>query len=406
MSLDFKDKVAIVTGSGNGIGKGYALELAKRGAKVVVNDLGGTVDGSGGSLSAADAVVQEIEAAGGEAMANGANVAKQEDVKAMVQATMEKWGRVDILINNAGILRDKSFGKMEWSDFEAVINVHLLGSALCAHGVFPIMKEQEFGRIVMTSSSSGLFGNFGQTNYAAAKMGVVGLMNTLKLEGAKYNVHTNSIAPTATTRMTEHLFPAEFAEKLDPKYIIPAVIFLASEKKAKEYAKAKSMNIDSIPYIKGWGHQTGPITYKEKIDFSQDKDYIFPHVKKAIDDAFTRAGMEGVKDIDGIETHDCFTSTEYMAIDHFGITKPGESWKAIESGEIEIGGRIPINASGGLIGLGHPVGATGVRMLLDCYKQCTNLAGEYQIENAKNVSTLNIGGSATTVVSFVVGRTN
>lgn len=230
MSLDFKDKVAIVTGSGNGIGKGYALELAKRGAKVVVNDLGGTVDGSGGSLSAADAVVQEIEAAGGEAMANGANVAKQEDVKAMVEATMDKWGRVDILINNAGILRDKSFGKMEWSDFEAVINVHLLGSALCAHSVFPIMKEQEFGRIVMTSSSSGLFGNFGQTNYAAAKMGVVGLMNTLKLEGAKYNVHTNSIAPTATTRMTEHLFPAEFAEKLDPKYIIPAVIFLASEK--------------------------------------------------------------------------------------------------------------------------------------------------------------------------------
>jgi NAD(P)-dependent dehydrogenase (short-subunit alcohol dehydrogenase family) len=230
MSLDFKDKVAIVTGSGNGIGKGYALELAKRGVKVVVNDLGGTVDGSGGSLSAADAVVQEIEAAGGEAMANGANVANQEDVKAMVEATMEKWGRVDILINNAGILRDKSFGKMEWSDFEAVINVHLLGSALCAHSVFPIMKEQEFGRIVMTSSSSGLFGNFGQTNYAAAKMGVVGLMNTLKLEGAKYNVHTNSIAPTATTRMTEHLFPAEFAEKLDPKYIIPAVIFLASEK--------------------------------------------------------------------------------------------------------------------------------------------------------------------------------
>ena len=230
MSLDFKDKVAIVTGSGNGIGKGYALELAKRGAKVVVNDLGGTVDGSGGSLSAADAVVQEIEAAGGEAMANGANVAKQEDVKAMVEATMEKWGRVDILINNAGILRDKSFGKMEWSDFEAVINVHLLGSALCAHSVFPIMKEQEFGRIVMTSSSSGLFGNFGQTNYAAAKMGVIGLMNTLKLEGAKYNIHTNSIAPTATTRMTEHLFPAEFAEKLDPKYIIPAVIFLASEK--------------------------------------------------------------------------------------------------------------------------------------------------------------------------------
>ena len=183
-----------------------------------------------------------------------------------------------------------------------------------------------------------------------------------------------------------------------------AIIFLASENKAKEYAKDRSLDINSIPYIKGWGHQTGPITYQEKIDFSQDADYVFPHVKKAIDDAFLRAGMKGVSDIDGIETHDCFTSTEYMAIDHFGITKPGESWKAIESGEIEMGGKIPINTSGGLIGLGHPVGATGVRMLLDCYKQCTNSAGDYQIEGAKNISTLNIGGSATTIVSFVVGR--
>ncbi|MDA0345135.1 MAG: SDR family NAD(P)-dependent oxidoreductase [Proteobacteria bacterium] len=230
MSLDFKGKVAIVTGSGGGIGKGYALELARRGAKVVVNDLGGSVDGTGGSVSAAEAVVQEIEANGGEALANGANVSNQSDVKDMVESTISKWGRVDILINNAGILRDKSFGKMEWEDFVAVINVHLLGSALCAHSVFPVMKEQEYGRIIMTSSSSGLFGNFGQTNYAAAKMGVVGLMNTLKLEGAKYNVHTNSIAPTATTRMTEHLFPAEFGEQLDPKYIIPAVVYLASEK--------------------------------------------------------------------------------------------------------------------------------------------------------------------------------
>ena len=182
-----------------------------------------------------------------------------------------------------------------------------------------------------------------------------------------------------------------------------AIIFLASERKAREYAKIRSMNFESIPYIKGWGHQTGPITYQEKIYFSQDKEYVFPHVKKAIDDAFKRASMQGVTDIDGIETHDCFTSTEYMAIDHFGITKPGESWKAIESGDIEIGGKIPINASGGLIGLGHPVGATGVRMLLDSYKQCTNNAGDYQINNAKNISTLNIGGSATTVVSFVVG---
>ena len=157
MSLDFEGKVAIVTGSGGGIGKGYALELGKRGAKVVVNDLGGAVDGSGGSLTAAETVVKEIQDNGGDAMANGANVCNQDEVKNMVEQAMEKWGRVDVLVNNAGILRDKSFAKMPWEDFVIVVNVHLLGSALCAHTVFPIMKEQEYGRIIMTSSSSGLF---------------------------------------------------------------------------------------------------------------------------------------------------------------------------------------------------------------------------------------------------------
>ena len=182
-----------------------------------------------------------------------------------------------------------------------------------------------------------------------------------------------------------------------------AIIFLASDKRAREYAKSRNIDIEKIPNIKGWGHKTGPITYQEKIEFSKDKDYVFPHVKETIEDAFRRANFSGVNDLDGIETHDCFTSTEYMAIDHFGITKAGESWKAIELGEIEIGGRIPINPSGGLLGLGHPVGATGVRMLLDTYKQCSDTAGDYQVEGANNFATLNIGGSATTVVSFVVG---
>jgi acetyl-CoA C-acetyltransferase len=182
-----------------------------------------------------------------------------------------------------------------------------------------------------------------------------------------------------------------------------AIIFLASEDRAKQYAKDNNIQIDDIPFIKGWGHKTGPITLQEKINYSKDNDYVFPHVKDAIDDAFKRASMPGVESVDGIETHDCFSSTEYMAIDHFGITAPGESWKAIESGEIEADGSIPINTSGGLIGLGHPVGATGVRMLLDSYKQCTNQAEDYQIDNANNIATLNIGGSATTVVSFVVG---
>jgi acetyl-CoA C-acetyltransferase len=182
-----------------------------------------------------------------------------------------------------------------------------------------------------------------------------------------------------------------------------AIIFLANESRAKKYAQQNNIRLEDMPYIKGWGHKTGPITLKDKIDYSKNSDYIFPHVKSAIDDAFNRASISNYESLDAIETHDCFSSTEYMAIDHFGITKPGESWKAIESGDIQMEGKIPINASGGLIGLGHPVGATGVRMLLDSYKQCTNNAGDYQVENAKNVATLNIGGSATTVVSFVVG---
>ncbi len=183
-----------------------------------------------------------------------------------------------------------------------------------------------------------------------------------------------------------------------------ACVFLASAEKATEYAKRRGISVADLPYIKGWGHRTAPISYEQKMTESRESEYVFPHVRGTIRDAFSRAGMSGVDDLDAIETHDCFTSTEYMAIDHFGITAPGENWKAIEEGDIEMDGRIPINASGGLIGLGHPVGATGVRMMLDSYKQVTGNAGDYQIEGARNVATLNIGGSATTTVSFIVGR--
>ncbi len=183
-----------------------------------------------------------------------------------------------------------------------------------------------------------------------------------------------------------------------------AIVFLASRQRATRYARDHGVNIDSLPRISGWGHRTAPISYNAKIEASRNEPYIFPHVRGTITDAFKRAGLASVDQIDAIETHDCFTTTEYMAIDHFGITAPGESWKAIEKGDIDMGGRIPVNPSGGLIGLGHPVGATGVRMLLDSFKQCAGVAGNYQVPDAQTVATLNVGGSATTTVSFVVTR--
>jgi NAD(P)-dependent dehydrogenase (short-subunit alcohol dehydrogenase family) len=229
MSISFADQVAIVTGAGGGLGRCHALELARRGAKVVINDLGGTMDGSGGSSDAAEAVVAEIKAMGGEAIANGGSVSDRAGAQSMVDDAMNAWGRVDVLINNAGILRDKSFSKMTLDDFEMVVNVHLMGAAYCSHAVWPIMRAQSYGRILMTTSPSGLYGNFGQTNYGAAKMGQVGLMNSMKIEGAKNNIHTNSIAPVAATRMTENLMPEEVLEKLGPELVTPAAIFLVSE---------------------------------------------------------------------------------------------------------------------------------------------------------------------------------
>ncbi|MBA6413124.1 SDR family NAD(P)-dependent oxidoreductase [Parahaliea sp. F7430] len=229
MTIRYDGKVAIVTGAGQGLGRSHAIELAKRGAKVVVNDLGGAKDGTGASSAAALSVVAEIEAAGGEAIANGANVANYDEVQAMVKQALDTWGRVDILVNNAGILRDKSFAKGSLDDFKLVLDVHLMGTINCTKACWEVMREQEYGRIVVTSSSSGLYGNFGQTNYGAAKMGVIGAMNTLVQEGAKYNIRVNALAPTAGTRMTEGLLPDKAFELLTPETVTPAVLYLVSE---------------------------------------------------------------------------------------------------------------------------------------------------------------------------------
>jgi NAD(P)-dependent dehydrogenase (short-subunit alcohol dehydrogenase family) len=229
MELDFNGRVAIVTGGGGGLGRQHALALAARGAKVVVNDLGGARDGSGGSLSAAESVVAEIRAAGGEAIANGASVTDFDAVQAMVKQAVDTWGRVDILVNNAGILRDKSFAKMELADFRLVMDVHLMGAVHCTKAVWPYMNEQKYGRILMTSSSSGLYGNFGQSNYGAAKLALVGLMQTLSIEGAKNNIRVNSLAPTAATRMTEDLMPPAVLEALKPEAVVPAMLVLVAE---------------------------------------------------------------------------------------------------------------------------------------------------------------------------------
>ncbi len=255
MSIRYDGKVAIVTGAGQGLGRSHAIELAKRGAKVVVNDLGGAKDGTGGSSDAARAVVAEIEALGGEALANGANVANQTEVEAMVKQAMEAWGRVDILVNNAGILRDKSFAKGSLEDFQLVVDVHLMGTVNCTKACWDIMREQGYGRVVVTTSSSGLYGNFGQTNYGSAKMGVIGLMNTLVQEGAKYDIRVNALAPTAGTRMTEGLIPEKAFDLLTPETVTPAVLYLVSEDApnrtilcagAGAYAVAKIVETDGV----------------------------------------------------------------------------------------------------------------------------------------------------------------
>ncbi len=229
MTVRFEDRVAIVTGAGTGLGRAHALGLAARGAKVVVNDLGVAGDGTGASLAPAEVVAGEIRDAGGEAIAHGASVTDAAAVADMVSQAMDKWGRVDILINNAGILRDKTFAKMTLDDFRSVVEVHLMGTVTCTKAVWEIMRQQNYGRIVFTSSSSGLYGNFGQSNYGAAKAAMMGLMNVLHLEGAKYDIRVNTLAPTAATRMTEELMPSEMLAVLKPETITPGVLYLVSE---------------------------------------------------------------------------------------------------------------------------------------------------------------------------------
>ena len=245
MTIRFDGRVAIVTGAGGGLGRCHALGLAARGAKVVVNDLGRVGEPSEASRK----VAREIETAGGIAMANGADVANAEQVTAMVAAAEQAWGSVDILVNNAGILRDKTFAKMDLPDFELVLKVHLLGSAICAKAVWAGMRERNYGRVLFTSSASGVYGNFGQSNYGAAKAGMIGLMNVLHLEGAKNNIRVNTLLPTAATGMTEGLIPAEMAALLSPETVTPAVLFLVGEDAPSKVILGAGAGVFAVTHI-------------------------------------------------------------------------------------------------------------------------------------------------------------
>jgi NAD(P)-dependent dehydrogenase (short-subunit alcohol dehydrogenase family) len=265
MTISFEGRVAIVTGAGGGLGRAYALELARRGARVVVNDLGGARDGTGHSDAAA-AVVAEIEAAGGEALASGASVTELDQVEAMVAAARARWGSVHILINNAGILRDKSFAKMTMEDFRAVIDVHLIGSANCTKAVWETMRDQGYGRILMTSSSTGLYGNFGQANYGAAKLGLAGFAKTLHLEGAKYDVRVNAIAPTAATRMTQDIFPPDMLGLFNPDNVVPAALFLVSDNAPSNMIVGAGAGVVQAAYVtltRGYALPEGRRTVEE-----------------------------------------------------------------------------------------------------------------------------------------------
>jgi NAD(P)-dependent dehydrogenase (short-subunit alcohol dehydrogenase family) len=245
MTIQFHGRVAIVTGAGSGLGRSHALGLASRGAKVVVNDLGRNGVPSDNALS----VVEEIRAGGGTAMADPADVADFEQVSAMAGRAEKEWGRVDIIVNNAGVLRDKTFAKMDMADFEFVLRVHLIGSANCTKAVWAGMRERNYGRIVLTSSASGIYGNFGQANYGAAKAGMIGLMNVLHLEGAKNDIRVNVLAPTARTGMTEGLLSPVAAELMTPESVTPGVLFLVSENAPSRVILGAGAGVFAVTHI-------------------------------------------------------------------------------------------------------------------------------------------------------------
>ena len=278
MSIRFDGRVAIVTGAGNGLGRSHAIELAKRGAKVVVNDLGGARDGRGTDTGAADKVVAEIEAFGGEAISNYANVTNADEVKEMVGAAMSKWGTIDILINNAGILRDKSFSKIEMQDVRDVFEVHVMGAFNCTKAVWDVMKEQQYGRILMTTSSSGLYGNFGQANYGAAKLALVGLMNTLVIEGAKYNIKVNALAPIARTRMTEELLPEPMQHLLGPEAVSAGALVLCAENSPNRFILCAGAGV----YSKADIFETSGLT---TVEGEREPEFISSHFDKVTNEA-------------------------------------------------------------------------------------------------------------------------
>lgn len=293
--ITFDGRVAIVTGAGGGLGRTYALELARRGARVVVNDLGGSVDGTGSSESAADRVVTEIQEAGGEAVANYESVATPEGGEAIVQTALDVFETVDIVVNNAGILRDRSFAKMEMSEIEAVLDVHLRGAFHVSQPAFKVMRDQAYGRFVFTSSNAGLFGNFGQANYGAAKAGLAGLSNVLAIEGAKYNIKSNAIAPIAKTRMTEDLL-GPFADMVDPEQVTPMVVYLCSEanEHTHEIFTAGGGRYGRIAIVtnNGWIAGQGEVPSVEAIADHLDeiRDLSDPIVPESIQDEITLLG--------------------------------------------------------------------------------------------------------------------